>query len=286
MLTRNSFQIATGTTLGVLLLFGPACAIQPGAFTDSGGQTIHQELLLHSEVKEKKIELFWAKPEGPGPWPVILFIHGHQEGNRVGGKTFVDVGRLRLMVKRGYVAAAVSQPGYGNSDGPPDFCGPFTQEAVLVAIEFLRSKGFVNPNKVALYGFSRGAVVAAMVATRDARLAAVVLVGGAYDLDRTYPTLLPGIAENVRREAGTSSDAIRARSAIYYADKIKSPVLLLHGASDDRFKLKPAQAEAFAEKLLAQGVRVRAKIFPNVGHFIPITEQYNEIDPFLEEHLR
>ena len=31
---------------------------------------------------------------------------------------------LGLMVQRGYVAAALSQPGYGNSGGPPDFCGP------------------------------------------------------------------------------------------------------------------------------------------------------------------
>lgn len=45
---------------------------------------------------------------------------------RDGGESYVKVGRLGMMAARGYVAAAVSQPGYGNSDGPPDFCGPFT----------------------------------------------------------------------------------------------------------------------------------------------------------------
>ncbi len=70
----------------------------------------------------------------------------------------MQVGRLGIMASRGYVAAAVSQPGYGNSTGPPDFCGPVTQSAALDAIGFLRRQAFVNPNKIGLYGYSRGAI--------------------------------------------------------------------------------------------------------------------------------
>ena len=70
------------------------------------------------------------------------------------------------MASRGYVAAAVSQPGYGQSDGPPDFCGPYTQAAVMKAIDFLRQMPVVQPQHVALYGYSRGAIVASMVVTR------------------------------------------------------------------------------------------------------------------------
>lgn len=80
-----------------------------------------------------------------------------------------------MMAARGYGAAAVFQPGYGNSDGAPHFCGPFTQDAVLVAIDFLRNKTFVNPNKVVLFGYSRGAIAASMVATKDQNLAPVIL---------------------------------------------------------------------------------------------------------------
>ena len=82
------------------------------------------------------------------------------------------------MATRGYVAAAVSQPGYGKSDGPPDYCGPFTQDAVQAAVEFLRRQTFIDPTRIALYGYSRGAIVASMVATK---VAAVVLGAGAYD---------------------------------------------------------------------------------------------------------
>ena len=259
-------------------------AVQPETLTDRGGWVIQREFLQHRQNQSKKVEVFWTKPVEQGPWPAVLFIHGHQEQLRNGGEAFVSTGRLGSMASRGYVAASLSQPGYGNSDGPPDFCGPFTQDAVLVVIDFLRHKPFVDPNKVVLYGYSRGAIVASMVATKDPQLAAVVLGAGAYNFFSWYPTPLRGIDANIEREAGTSAEAFRSRSAIYHADKIKVPVLLLHGAQDERIPVQ--QTEAFAEQLKAHGIDVKLKIFPNTRHGIPIDEQYREIYPFLEQSLR
>ena len=111
-----------------------------------------------------------------------------------------------------------------------------------------------------------------------------MLGGGAYDFFSWYPTPLPGIDANLRQEAGISAEAFRARSAIYHVDQIKAPVLLLHGANDERVPVR--QAEAFAEKLKATGVTVQLKIFPNSRHAIPIAQQYREIYPFLERTLR
>lgn len=261
-----------------------ACAItEKGPITDHKDWVINRELLAHRLEAHKKVELFWTKPAGEGPYPVILFIHGHQE-IKYGGESFVKSGRLGVMAGRGYVAAAVSQPGYGNSDGPPDYCGPFTQEAVLTAINFLRKKSFVNPRKIAIYGYSRGAMVASMVATKDQNLAAVILGGGAYDFFKWYPTSIRGININIEREAGTSSIAFRDRSAIHHVDKIKAPILLLHGALDERVPVQ--QARTFAEKLKAHGIKVRLAVFPKAGHSIPFNEQFREMMPFLEYYLR
>lgn len=259
-------------------------AIAQEQLTDPRGWVIYRELLSHSKESKKKVEFFWTKPAGDGPYAAILFIHGHQEQIRNGGEAYVKVGRLGIMTTKGYVAAAISQPGYGNSDGPPDFCGPFTQDAVLVAIDFLRNRPFVNPNKVVLFGYSRGAIVASMVATKDQNLAAVILGAGAYDFFKWYPTGIPGINANIEWEAGTSSKAFKDRSAIYHVEKIKAPILLLHGARDERIPV--SQTKAFAEKLKAQGISVKMVIFPRAGHGIPIDEQYREIYLFLEEVLR
>jgi dipeptidyl aminopeptidase/acylaminoacyl peptidase len=188
------------------------------------------------------------------------------------------------MASRGYVAAAVSQPGYGQSDGPPDFCGPYTQAAVMKVIDFLRQMPVVQPQHVALYGYSRGAIVASMVATQDSQLAAVVLGAGAYDFSRWYPTPVPGINANIEREAGTSAEAFRARSAIVHVERMKAPILILHGAQDERVPVR--QAEAFAETLQAKGMAVTVKIFPHAKHGIPIDDQDRAIFPFLDAALR
>jgi dipeptidyl aminopeptidase/acylaminoacyl peptidase len=122
-----------------------------------------------------------------------------------------------------------------------------------------------------------------MVATLDARLAAVVLGAGAYDFFTWRPTL-PGISRNLFAEAGMSAEAFIARSAIYHVQQIRAPVLLLHGTADERIPVQ--QAEAFAEKLKAAGVRYRLKEFPGAPHGIPIEDQYHEVYPFLDEFLR
>lgn len=268
----------------LLLLLVSCAAIEEGQLIDRGGWVVRREFLRHSKDGNKTIEIFWTKPTGNGPYPALLFIHGHQEQVRNGGEAFVRTGRLGILARQGYVAASLSQPGYGNSDGPPDYCGPLTQDAALVAIDFLGKQAFVKPDKVALYGYSRGAVVASMVATKNRKLGAVILGAGAYDFFSWYPTPLRGIDANIRQEAGTSAEAFRARSAIYHVDKIKAPVLLLHGAQDERIPAR--QAEAFFERLRANGLAVKMKIFPNAGHGIPIDEQWSEIYPFLEEFLR
>lgn len=271
-------RAATAVLLAALVLSG--CASVEPTLADPSGWVVQREFLQH---RGRKIEILWAKSAAEGRRPAVLFIHGHQESNRNGGETYVRIGRLGTMARRGYVAAAISQPGYGNSEGPPDFCGPSTQDAVLAALEHLRGKPFVDPERVAVFGYSRGAIVAAMVATRDARLAGVVLGAGAYDFFTLYPTSMPGINMNISAEAGTSAAAFRARSALHHADKIRAPVLILHGQRDQRIPVE--QAHAFAARLGAAGVPVSLKVFPNAAHSIPGEDQYREVYPFLDRVL-
>jgi len=83
-------------------------AIAEDALVDPGGWRIHRELLPDNQNRSKVIELFWTKPDGNGPFPAVLFIHGHQETQRNGGEAYVLTGRLGIMARRGYVAAAVA----------------------------------------------------------------------------------------------------------------------------------------------------------------------------------
>jgi dipeptidyl aminopeptidase/acylaminoacyl peptidase len=232
------------------------------------------EMLAHPSDASKKIEWLWRKPSGPGPFPAVLLVHGHQLGaEKPGAQQWVTMGRFDELLNDNVVAVAISQPGYGKSDGPPDYCGPFTQEATRAVLRELRRFAFIDPKRIALVGGSRGAIVAGMVAAREPSLAGLVLISGPYDLVREYevfktaPGEVRGIAGMIEREThGASNEALRERSVLYVARQIKSPTLILNGEEDDR--TDPKIAIELEEELRAAGVDAKAIVYPKAGHHI------------------
>jgi dipeptidyl aminopeptidase/acylaminoacyl peptidase len=226
-----------------------------------------------------KVEMLWAKPLGSGPWPLFLFVHGHME-NRVGANIHLNFLRSQIRLNRWKVCiASVSQPGYGKSDGPPDYCGPKTQQAISDTIEFFRQKSFIDDQRIALIGYSRGAICASMIATKDKSLAAVILGAGFYDFESYYKLAPLGIKQAIEREAGVDKKAFQDRSALLSAENIRSPVLILHGQRDER------SGALEAEQLARRAPKAQAKIYSEFGHHIPFRVFFREVKKFLQENL-
>ena len=139
-------------------------------------------LIPHPEGTSKQVEYFILRPLGEGPWPTLIFLHGHQEDPRTGGGVFVQWGVLDEIAGRGFLAVAVSQPGYGRSTGQADFCGPFTQRAVMAVVAKLRAEEYASPEKLVILGTTRGALVAGLIAATDSSVSGVVLISGLFDL--------------------------------------------------------------------------------------------------------
>ncbi len=214
-----------------------------------------------------RVELFQVQPESKTPEGAILFVHGNQGGRLTGAKEAVDTGTLlRFCSRLNVTAAAVSQPGFGASDGPADFCGPHTQRAIIAALSFLRAQPCVDPGRIVLYGNSRGAVASAMVAAQVPDLRAVILRSGVYDLEAVYKGSSKGLRFAIEQEAGRSREAFLARSALHHAPKIRAETLLLHGRLDERAPV--AQAERFSDALSDAAVSVMLHVF-ECGHEIP-----------------
>ncbi len=91
--------------IAVLLVLLGCTAIEEGQLIDRGGWLANREMLRHSKDDNKKIEIFWTKPAGDGPYPAVLLIHGHQEQVRNGGEAFVKTGRLGILAKQSQVMA-------------------------------------------------------------------------------------------------------------------------------------------------------------------------------------
>lgn len=238
----------------------------------------------HPADTTKNIEYFVRKPAGKGPWPTVVLLHGHQNGLRRGGQDFVSWGVLDRWAQRGYLAVAISQPGYGRSSGPPDFCGPLSQRAVSAVIATLTASGESERGKIVIEGISRGALVAGLLAQTDSSIAGVVLVSGLFDLPgfAAKADTLEGklVSQSMRTETGGEDRELVARSMLRSAAKIHAKVLILNGGLDDR--TSPDQALQLANQIRSRGGEARAIVYPNYGHHIPVAVRDAVIDPFIE----
>lgn len=162
--------------LGLILL----CQMTPASAQDSimRSATIAKDLEFPTQVSTFSFfsspGLALYKPEGPGPFPALVLMH--QCGGLVGGngkwQNLSMLGWAKEAVARGYVALLVDSLGpravdtvcYGPKGGVNFARG--VRDA-LQAAEHLRKQDFVDKNRVALAGYSWGAMVAVLASSKE-----------------------------------------------------------------------------------------------------------------------
>jgi len=210
-----------------------------------------------------RIEVLRIRRIGAASAPAVLLVPGF-------GRTARDYLALGVRcAQAGYTCYSVSQPGFGHSEGKADFAGPATVAALEAVLAAIRADPTVDADRVAAFGYSRGALAVASLATRDPWLAAVMVAGGIYDFASALDQVEdPRILANMLAEAGDDAEAISARSPLRHARSIAAPVLLLHGDADAN--APPAQALAFEQALRALDKQVDLVMVEDAGHALPM----------------
>ncbi|MCB0309311.1 MAG: trypsin-like serine protease [Bdellovibrionales bacterium] len=236
-----------------------------------------------STLDREKVEYYWQKPEGEGAFPVMIYVHGHQEGERKGGKSYVDCGVLGNDTKKGFVSIAISLPGYGHSSGPADFSGPRSKNALISMIKLLKKKPYVNSKKIFVQGISRGAIVAALVAMRE-DLGGAILISGAYNLSKLYEDIstAKSIKSAMREEMRIDEENLVLRSASLQKKVSRTPFLVIHGETDSKTPFD--QAEEFYRRMKSQGAEIELRKIKS-GHKIPLKERSETIAIFIRKVL-
>ena len=247
---------------------------------------IETVLIPHPESPELKVEFFLARPQGKGPFPIIYLLHGYQyPEDSNGGKKLIDYSYHTPFIQNGIMVCSISMPGFGQSEGALDFCGPFSQQAVLGAIHYCKNLPEVDQKRMGLYGISRGAILASMVSTLTPDITLQILEAGRYDFLNRFanlPSYLKGIQENIINEVGTEKEALLCRSAVYHADKVNADTLILHGEFDDRMGLDSAQI--LHKNLVDHGVHSQLVVFPNATHILE-KEKWEIIVPLVRKRF-
>jgi dienelactone hydrolase len=109
-----------------------------------------------------RIQAYLYKPDGEGPFPVVIYNHGSRVGQERHSAPFEHIGRL--LTRAGYMALVPERRGYGRSDGltwPEDVgnnkarvVGRLNDETddVLAAADYLRTLPFVDTRRVGIMG--------------------------------------------------------------------------------------------------------------------------------------
>ena len=212
------------------------------------------------KVDGKAVEALLFRPIGDGRFPGVLLIPGYERSAR----DMIPLGsRLAAM---GFAAVAVSQPGFGRSKGPPDFVGPYTLRVLTIAYRKLQAEPFVDPARMGIFGYSRGGMAASLLAVQLDDVQAAVFGAGIYDFARAYQDAIPGVRRNMRDETGMTPEAIRARSSILRMDRLRCPVLILHGDRDERVPV--SQALLLRDQLTRLHKDFEIRIFKGRPHSI------------------
>ncbi|MFQ5490211.1 MAG: prolyl oligopeptidase family serine peptidase, partial [Phycisphaerae bacterium] len=219
--------------------------------------------------------LYHPLDEKPGQrYPLILAVHGGPEAHeRCGWRT--DYSRPgQLGAARGF---AVFYPNYRGSTGrgvafskmgQADYAGKEFDD-LIDAVDHLVEMGLVDKDKVGITGGSYGGYASAWCATyHTQRFAASVMFVGISDLTSKFGTTdIPNESFDVHSRTWPWDNwaFYRERSPITYAEKCRTPILIMHGKSDPR--VHPTQSMELYRYLKTLGkTPVRLVMYPGEGH--------------------
>ena len=233
-------------------------------------------------VKEKKPMIMWAYPQE--------FKDKNSAGQNTQNPnefTFPFYGSPVYWVTRGYVVldeAAFPILGEGKTE-PNDSFIPQLVSNAKAAIDAVDALGYIDRKKVAVGGHSYGAFMTANLLTHSKLFACGVARSGAYNR-----TLTPFGFQSEERSYWDAPEVYNAMSAFMTADKMKTPLLLIHGEADNNPGTFTLQSERYFNALKGLGSPARLVLLPKESHGYAAKESILHVlweqDQWFEKYLK
>lgn len=249
-------------------------------------EVVVEENVTYGHAGPTALKLDLARPEGEGPFPAIVFIHG---GGWHGGRRETYRAAIQEAAKRGYVAATISyrlmrfdEKHKETASAEPIF--PAQIHDAKAAVRWLRAnaaKYRVDPKRIGVTGGSAGGHLSLLVGLTDAddglegksgspdqssRVQAVVNFFGPTDMAACYEKSVVAWIFRLFLDGKPNESAAlyQAASPVTYVDADDPPVLTLHG---DRDKLVPVeQALALDKAMKSAGASHTLLVLKGQGH--------------------
>ncbi len=204
------------------------------------------------------------KPEGPGPFPAVVLMHGCAgifASNHEWSRWFRDEGYVALLVD------SWTPRHVGSSCSPdlPDIPNTERFDDAMGALRYLQGRPYVDPARVGIIGWSNGGVFA------------LATING------------PSLERARRRAVALPEPGFRASVAFYpggcyslVKELVVRPLLLMIGASDDW--TDPKACASMVDAMRARGADATIVLYPNAYHYFDVTGQERTYLPGVANH--
>ncbi|WP_299125978.1 prolyl oligopeptidase family serine peptidase [uncultured Winogradskyella sp.] len=190
-------------------------------------------------------------------------------------------------VTKGYVVldgAAFPIVGEGSEEPNDSFRTQLVANG-KAAIDAVDNLGYIDRDKVAVGGHSYGAFMTANLLSHSNLFAAGIARSGAYNR-----TLTPFGFQSEERSYWEAPEIYYNMSPFMHADKMKTPLLLIHGVADNNSGTYPLQSERYFNALKGLGAPVRLVMLPKESHGYRAKESIMhmlwEQDQWLDKHVK
>lgn len=138
---------------------------------------------------------------------------------------------------------ATQYRGYNESTGKDEFGGADLND-VTNLINVAEKIKFLDMNKLYMFGAGRGGMMTYMTIRKDSRIKKAIVFGGIADAITSYKynkTIAKELTYAIGGNPKTKLEEYKARSAVYWANEIKCPVMIIHSKKDKQVSFKECQ---------------------------------------------
>ncbi|MEN8214267.1 MAG: S9 family peptidase, partial [Pseudomonadota bacterium] len=237
--------------------------MEPLSFSARDGMTIHGYLTLPRGVEPRGL-------------PLVMYIHGGPwKRNYWRSDPYVQ-----FLANRGYAVMQVNyrgSSGYGKrylNAGIREHGTGAMQQDIIDAVEHLKQRGIADPERIAIFGGSFGGYMTLAGVTFTPGLFACgipyVAPSNLVTFTESFPEYWQPFLETTwhRWVGNPAVEADRnemiARSPLFMADRIKAPLLVIHGANDPR--VQQGESDRIVTALRDRGKPVEYLVASDEGH--------------------
>ncbi|ADU30604.1 S9 family peptidase [Evansella cellulosilytica] len=200
-------------------------------------------------------------------YPLVLLIHGGPHAAY--GPTFMFL--AQLLAAQGYIVYYTNPRG-SETYGQKFSCsidknwGNLDYIDIMNGIDKILAKGFVNEKKMFVHGWSYGGYMSCWIATQTDRFKAICAGASVTNLVSGYGTSDITLADEFEYGGQPWNDYphLMKHSPLGHVEKVKTPVMLMHGENDMR--VAPSQTEEFftaLKRLKKEAIMIR---YPDEFH--------------------